>query len=580
MVEKDKNMNKKQFNLITCLVMVCLFWTVSILGQNTWDGSEGTNWGTAANWSLGTVPVATDDVVIPDGLTNYPVISGITALSANLTINAVAESNVLTIDSDGALTVDGVLTITDFNTRMIINSNASNSGSLIVSGSFSGAGYFAYYRHIPSSSNWFLTSLAFGGQDTTTFLNGNNSTIATGSAPFGIASGNNRGIGFYDNGNSPDPWTYARVSTGSRGTQPSFLPNISPGEGFAIRVTASGTLYMEGYALEGSVSKSVAQNAGVDSFNLVGNPYPAYLNSPAFALANTGILQQETVWVSNGSSYSAHNKSDPIELAPGQGFFVKVNGSGSVNFVRSNQSHQSTDNFGKQEARPTFELFLENSADKKSTKVFYIENKTTGFDNGYDSSMFEDSNSSISLYTEMIANNEGEKLAIQTLPDANIESFVVPVGVKAAADSEIIFSIEASNFDENMKIFLEDRVTNTFTRLDEANSIYKVILENNLDGVGRFYMHTTQEALSVDTNEWLSTVQIYKVNNANLRITGLTQGEATVKMYNILGKQVLSTSFEAMDTKDIAIPHDISKGIYLVKLETVDGILNKKIILE
>jgi hypothetical protein len=568
-------MKRKLLNLFS-VITLSLF-SGNLIGQtNTWDGSSSTSWNTAANWSLGTVPVATDDVVIPGGLTNYPVISGITALTANLTINV---GGTFTIDPDGALTVDGDLNIVDFNDLLTINSNASNSGSLIVTGSSIGVGFFAYNRHIPLSSNWFLTSLAFGEQLSVVFLSQNNLAIASGGFPINTASGRNRGIGFYDNGDAPDPWTYVRETVGGRGAQPSFLPNISAGEGFAIRLTASGTLYMEGYALEGSVSKSVTRNAGVNSFNLLGNPYPAYLNSPAFATANTGILQEETVWVSNGSSYSTHNGADPIELAPGQGFFVKVNASGSVNFTRSNQSHQSNDNFGKQEARPTFELFLENSTEKKSTKVFYIENKTTGFDNGYDSSMFEDSNSNISLYTELVTNNQGEKLAIQTLPNGNIENYVVPLGVKAVADNEITFSISASNFNEDIKIFLEDRFTNTFTRLDESNTTYNVTLESNLDGVGRFYVHTTQAALSIDSNQALSGVQVYKMND-NLRITGLTQGNANVLMYNVLGKEVLSTSFSAKGTNDISIPHNISNGVYFVKLETTDGILNKKIILE
>ena len=63
----------------------------------------------------------------------------------------------------------------------------------------------------------------------------------------------------------------------------------------------------------------------------------------------------------------------------------------------------------------------------------------------------------------------------------------------------------------DIKVFLEDRNTNTFTRLDEANATYKVTLTEALDGVGRFYIHTTQSALSID-NVALTGVSIFKTN--------------------------------------------------------------------
>ena len=39
----------------------------------TWNGSAGTDWNTAANWTPNTVPSAGSSIIIPSGLTNYPV---------------------------------------------------------------------------------------------------------------------------------------------------------------------------------------------------------------------------------------------------------------------------------------------------------------------------------------------------------------------------------------------------------------------------------------------------------------------------------------------------------------------------
>jgi hypothetical protein len=545
-------MKKKLRNFLG--IATLLLFTSTVMGQNTWNGSTNTDWDTATNWSLG-VPVAVHNVLI-ENVANQPIVSpGSLAQTKNLTIDPNA---LLTINSDSGLTVNGNLSMFG---SLTVNSSASNSGTLIVTGATSGS--VTYNRYVPGGA-WYFLSAPVANVTSNELLNDNGGTatfIQGGAHP---TAGSNLAIGGY-NGTA---WSYMS-SLGFGG------PSMSAGTGVSVNLISSASLSMTG-GLNGSVSKTLT----VDTFNLLGNPYTASLNAEAFLTTNGARLTENTVWVHGGSGYTAHNSVTTIKIAPGQGFFVLANSvGGSAAFSKATLSHYSLIASSKSNPFATYELFLENNGVVRATKVFYAENRTTGFDNGSDSSLFSE-NDDFSIYTELVVGSEGQKLEIQTLPDTNIESFVVPVGVKAVADSEIIFSIESSNFDENINITLEDRVTNTFVRLDEANSTYKVIAETNLDGVGRFYMHTTQAALNVDTNEWLSTVQIYKVNNANLRITGLTQGEATVQMYNILGKRVLRTSFDAMGTKDIAIPNDISKGIYFVKLETADGILNKKIILE
>jgi hypothetical protein len=155
---------------------------------------------------------------------------------------------------------------------------------------------------------------------------------------------------------------------------------------------------------------------------------------------------------------------------------------------------------------------------------------------------------------------------------------VIPVGLKAEANKEITFSAEAMNLPVGIKVFLEDRVNNTFTRLDEANATYKITLDEKLDGVGRFYVHTTQSALSID-NVTLTGVSIFKANESTLRVTGLQQGKASLSLFNVLGKQVMSTSFEATASKDISLPK-LATGIYFAKVQTAAGKLSKKIILE
>jgi hypothetical protein len=126
---------------------------------------------------------------------------------------------------------------------------------------------------------------------------------------------------------------------------------------------------------------------------------------------------------------------------------------------------------------------------------------------------------------------------------------------------------------------LEDKGTNTFTRLDEVGNKYTIILTETSNGIGRFYLHTTESALSTKTNSVFKNIRIYRTNHTTLRIVGLPEGKTTVKLFNLLGKQLLNNSFTTTGVEDISLPQ-LSTGIYIIQLESEKVLLNKKIILE
>jgi hypothetical protein len=76
-----------------------------------------------------------------------------------------------------------------------------------------------------------------------------------------------------------------------------------------------------------------------------------------------------------------------------------------------------------------------------------------------------------------------------------------------------------------------------------------------------------------------NNISIYSSNKENLRIVGVQNGATKVRLYNLLGKQLLNTSFEGNGVNNIALPN-FNRGAYIVQLETESGIVNKKIILE
>jgi hypothetical protein len=192
--------------------------------------------------------------------------------------------------------------------------------------------------------------------------------------------------------------------------------------------------------------------------------------------------------------------------------------------------------------------------------------------------MFGGYASELQVYTGLVDNNSDKKLAIQSLPNANYDNMVIPVGVTTIPNSEITFTAEALNVPSGYEVYLEDRPNNSFTRLDETGSEYTTtIAEQSTEG--RFFLYTaTPGTLSLDS-EYLNSIKIYKTDDSNLRITGLKQGKSSVSIYDIQGKQILVNSFSTDNgVGNISLP-TMAKGVYVVQLETENGKLNRKIIL-
>jgi hypothetical protein len=528
-----------------------------------WTGATNTDWTTNTNWSPNSVPISSDNLVIPN-VTNKPIITvGTNAIANTITIDA---SSSLTIKSGGNLTIEGNLIQ---NGTFSISSDFNSNGSLIVKGTHTGSGTVDYGRYLSTSGitlrGWHLISSPVNGKNITDFY---------GSL---VTNGTKRGIGPYVNTNPTNTkWSYFTTNE-----TPGFFTN---GKGYTIKKAIAGTLTFNGFLNTSDVNIQV--DATGDNYNAIGNPFTSYINGGTFLDdVPTGILTEKTIWfwdeAGNGGTgeYITSNIITAYKVAPGQGFFVQALATGNVTFSENLQTHIGGNTFLKQENKPEIKVFITDGTNTKSTEIYYIENKTTSFDDGYDSSMFDGFSNPFAIYTQLISDNEGKNLAIQTLPNSDFENMIIPVGITAESGKEITFSLSATNFSSDLSIFLEDRITNTFTRLNGANSEYKVTLTESLSGIGRFYLHTSGKALTIDGNFMSKNISIYKLDESTVRITGLSQGNVSFSLFNVLGKQVQFSSFDTNGVSDISLPK-LANGIYIIQLKTANGMLNKKIILE
>lgn len=411
------------------------------------------------------------------------------------------------------------------------------------------------YNRTLGTTNWYLVSSPVSGE-TMTDMRSNNA--------FDTGSGSN--IGFAPYTTADDSWSYFTTSS---------TDALANGTGYSAKLNASGDISFTGTINTADVNASVSFSG--NGFNLVGNPYTAHINSKTFLDANSN-LDQTQLWVWNQASgmYEVKTNASAFILAPTQGFFVKANSGTQVTFGQTNQVN--TGGTFQKSATTEVKLLMTDGESNRFAKIYYLDNTTKGFDTGYEGEVFGGIKNSLDVFSQLVEDNEGKNYQVQSLPVSEMESTIVPLGLTATANKEITFSVETLNLPEGIKVFLEDRKMNVFTNLNDVN--YKVTLSEAADGVGRFYLHTSSKsALSVDDNLALDNISIFKTNATTLRIVGLQQGKSNIKLYNVLGKQILTSSFEANGVKDISLPN-LSKGVYIVQLETTSGNLNKKIVLE
>ena len=497
----------------------------------------------------------------------------------------------LYVNSGGQLSVAagevlyaGSSTTVDALGSFMIVSDASKSGSFISGASVTGN--ISYSRYI-DDTNWHLVSSPVSGQSIASFVGdaGNSVTTNGGNGNFAVAR--------YKSENDPGSrWTYHNTSPS--GVNQETLSNFNNGQGYSMNRTASGAFVFSGTMATSDVAVSLTYSGSADHYwSCIGNPFPSFLPANDNA-SGTNVLGQNlsfldtnfaALYLWDGATYQVINQaSGALQLAPGQAFMVKAkDASETFTFTESLQNHQSgNDNFYRNpDLTPRIRVTLNDGVSTKQTEIKYLSNATTGLDVGYDAGAYVDSAPSVSIDTHLVADSQGVNFALQYLPDTNYEDMVVPLSVKADAGTELTFDAVIDHLPDGLDVYLNDVVNGSFTKITNINEAYTVTLDSDLAGIGRFYLYTSTQALSVDNPVVLQQVSVYAVNNSLVRVTGLPINEqATVKVYDITGKQLLSTAFTTELVKDITLPSGIRTGLYIVNLVTEKGAIIKKIMIE
>lgn len=494
--------------------------------------------------------------------------------------NAVILNNttcsVLTINAGASLTVNAGVTLTT--NSSILNSTSQSYSSLILDGTLTGA--VSYNRHTAQLGINDLISAPLSGQTFGDFATANTNLAASGTlrafAPYNTSTG-----------------TYDNFDTNINATT-----IISSSEGYRAATTDGGTLTYSGTVRNNDLlNVPISDDLSGSAWNLIGNPYPSYLDFALFFDLNSSEFETEgayqAIYGYDGNSsdgWSVWNFATIADgtatelIAPGQAFFIKAKtGGGMVDFTTEMRSTGSSDDFisGRQTISniASCKIYLNSEAKESSTQIYFIEGTSRGMDNGYDAGTYSGNAVPFSIFSNLVENNTGLDMAIQTLPYNDFNDVVIPLGLNAGAGVELTISIdEMSTLPSNINVYLEDTVKNTWTLLN--NTDYTFRPDMALNGTGRFFIRYSSETLSVADNTWSDLIIYATSNPKKLVVKGQITPGTEASLYDIQGRLVMTQNLNEYSTINSMDVSMISKGIYIIKVFNENQIKTQKLIIK
>lgn len=536
-------------------------------------GNNGLTY-TGSNWIPSAPSPTTGDqlVVILGGSYELPKNTSIAVKDL-----VVAKNAVMLIPATSNLEVTGNLhnkgTISINSTK-----NTTRYSSLIVQGTIENTGKAYYNRHVNTAGKNDLISAPLSGDSFVNFLESNYYIYSNSDESLYLFGPFDKATGEYK------LWTANEPAT------------LLPGVGYR-----AGSQDMNAFRFSGKINNSTIQvpiyNNGPSfkKWNLIGNPYPAYISLDAFLEENLAVFEDNTSAIYGYSPdnleegfrdlwtiWNNNNKGQGLLIAPGQGFYVSTLSSATtVKFTPEMMRTGSSDDFiaGRPANSNTASatLRLKTGAKLYTTQLYFNESATLGLDKGYDAAAFGDQSKDLGVYTHLATDNQGVSMAVQALPFSSLgEDVRIPIGINVAKGSQVTFSLEGVNLPQGQEVYLQDMETSIQTALHQGE--YTFTATSKLSGVGRFNLRFVNSTLSVPGLEQ-DLVQLYTTKDKTLVIGGLNGTVTKVDVYDLQGRAVYQGVLPKGKSFEQISLSQFSAGVYIVKLENTSQEKIKKIIL-
>jgi hypothetical protein len=468
------------------------------------------------------------------------------------------------VKQGASLTIKGDLTN---NGNIELQSISSKYSSLIVEGI--STGNVIYKRHVNSAAGTGasttandLISAPVTGQDFGNFRSTNSNILS------GTISGN---TAFLFGPFNPSTISYVNYSSSDDSSI------LEAGNGYRSGSTDNSTYTFDGVVETSTVNVPIV-SGGASNWNLIGNPYPSYLKVQDFLnnLTNSGLIDENSVGIygydgtaSDGwTIYNLATTTVNTLITPGQGFFVDAESSGNISFTPDMRSKGSNDDFilGRNTNVLTY-FKLKGQANNKSyrTDFYFNTNASLGLDSGYDAAIWNNTPPNFSIYSRLVQEDNGVAMALQAFNSEDLSSIVVPLGVNTNANESFTFSIAETTLSGDINIYLEDRLNNTNTLLN--NSDYTFTPTNVVSGTGRFYLNISSSHVLSTITQTLNALHIYaNESQKSVVINGSLNTDTEFNIYDINGRIVNSKSLDITKNIQTIDVSKLSQGIYIVEL--------------
>ncbi|PQJ80733.1 hypothetical protein BTO18_16835 [Polaribacter porphyrae] len=521
------------------------------------------NWSDPTKWSLGKVPTQIENAIIAENQTVTIDVDDLEIDDFELETGAT-----LNIPNDKEITINNTFTSSG---NLSLASDKNDSGVLLVNGSISGN--VTYVRGGLLANKWSIVTPPVSGQTIKSFAENNANDIRqnTGISPVRYA------IAYYDDTKAVgSKWVYYDTTVNATDT-------FTAGTSYSMSRATDGSVTFVGTLAVDDINKTL----NADEWQAIGNPFTTYY--PANKNSNNSFLNENFdalddsfkslyVWDAIQEKYVAVSEVDANDrsLPPGQGFFIKMKtGQTNVSFNKAKRTTKPASGittFEKGNVTPNIVVNVSKGKTTVKTRIKFFDNTTNGFDTGFDIGNFD--SHSLDIYSRIVDNSVATNLTIQSLPKDNYENIIIPLGIVAKKGDNITIDGILENLPQSVYVYLEDRLQNSFTDLKTSKKQWTV--ENDISGVGRFYLRLSGKALSTATNE-LTGVSLFESNH-QLHIYGL-QNDASLRLYSISGKAILSSKVEGIIKTTIDLP-ELATGVYIANLQTEQGTISKKIIIK
>lgn len=616
--------------------------TLSIQQDFIWTGATNTNWIDPSNWICNQTPGISSDVIIPAGLSNYPVLnSGELGQANNLELESGASISLL----DGSLEIAG-----------IINSSGdidAADGTLIFSGSSSQSipsGLFINNKvknlEIDNSSEvisntqidlsgWLKVSKGnFETNDMFSLISDSNQTALIDSSGGGNILGDvsmqryiapatgykyfsspftNSIVGDFSayidlNSNFPRFYRYdenrednnGNDATGWQAYTTSSSP-LNPMEGYAANFgagTSAVTINLSGQVNSGALQVNLSNNNGTytNGFHLVGNPYPSPIDwdsSTGWTKSNIAdaiyFFNATDEFTGTYSSYVngvASTGSETSIIPSMQGFFVQVNSGaasgnlGMTNEVRTNNFSQSF--YKSQERKGSNKSLIRLSAGFSDSEV--IDAMAIYFDftanEGFEPEMdaLKLMNTNTNVPNIYYPLTENRNLSINAVPKSQLLS-----------EKLIPLGLELKR-DGNVRISLRDiENLDSGTRIFLIDKKLKLSIELNKEDYSfsarkgiyddRFFLSFLPVDFENDGSLFENCISAVSNNRRiNVRMDFLKPQNGILEIRSIDGK--LISSKEVSSNEETWFEGIASSGVYLVSFRSPEETITKKVIVK